>query len=312
MIYAQNNLTRPLRIAVTAVAILSSFYFLSLPVRAVTSTYELSREYQESVFSEELADYELTGDMRRDVVSIAYTQLGYHEGNRESDLHGGNLSGTRNFTEYNRLWGALDNGEGNGNSIGYAWCAAFVTWCLRQGGVPANVAVSEISCQRMTDWYRSNSNYYRRTDGYRPIPGDIVMFRYGSGGANHVGLVVGVENGRVYTIEGNTTDMVGLRSYSLQNTAILGYCVPAYTTQPGAVYDFPLTSDHQTGEYITMAAKLNVRSGPSTAHERLGRLPSGSRVTVEEIRGEWGRITYNGREAWISLNYAIPDPSNWR
>lgn len=308
----QTKQKRLLRIAVTAVAILSSFYFLSIPARAVTPTYELSPEYEESVFSEELAAYELSGDMRRDVVSIAYTQLGYHEGNREADLHGGNLGGTRNFTEYNRLWGALDNGEGNGNSIGYAWCAAFVTWCLRQGGVPAEVAVSEISCQRMTDWYRSNSTYHRRTDGYRPIPGDIVMFRYGSGGANHVGLVVGVENGRVYTIEGNTSDMVGLRSYSLQNTAILGYCVPDYTTEAGAVYDFPLTADYQVGEYITMAAKLNVRSGPSTAHARLGRLPAGSRVTVEEIRGEWGRIRYEGCEAWISLNYAIPDPSNWR
>lgn len=312
MIYAQRKSIRPLRIAVTAVTILSSLCFLALPVRAVSSTYPVSREYEESIFSEELAAYELSGDMRRDVVSIAYTQLGYHEGNREADLHGGNLSGTRNFTEYNRIWGALDNGEGNGTSIGYAWCAAFVTWCLRQGGVPADVAVSEISCQRMTDWYRDNSTYYRRTDGYRPIPGDIIMFRYGSGGANHVGLVVGVENGRVYTIEGNTSDMVGLRSYSLQNTAILGYCVPDYTTETGAVYDFPLTASYETGEYITLAAYLNVRSGPSTAYAKLGRLPNGSRVTVEEIRGEWGRITYNGKEAWISLNYAIPDPSQWR
>jgi hypothetical protein len=297
---------------VTAVAILSFFSFLSIPARAAEPTYEMSGAYTESVYYDELLSYELTGDMRRDVVSIAYTQLGYHEGNREADLHGGNLSGSRNFAEYNRIRGALDNGEGTGKSLGYAWCASFVSWCLRQGGVPTEVAVSEVSCQRMTDWYRNHATYYSRSGGYEPIPGDIVMFRYGSGGASHVGIVVGVRDSRLYTIEGNTSDMVGLRSYSLNNSAILGYCVPDYTTLSGDDYDFPLTADHEPGEYITVAAHLNVRSGPSTAHARLGRLPAGSRVTVEQVQGEWGRITYEGRTAWISLNYTIPDPSNWR
>lgn len=309
---ASKNRKRLLRAVVTAVAILSSFSFLSIPVRALTPTYEISEDYRESVYADELLAYELTGDMRRDVVSVAYTQLGYHEGNGVSELDGGNFSGTRNFAEYNRIWGSLDNGEGNGNSIGYAWCAAFVSWCLRQSGVPSSVAVSEVSCQRMADWYRETSVYHRRGDGYTPVPGDIIMFRYGSGGANHVGLVVGAEGGRVYTIEGNTSDMVGLRSYSLSNSAILGYCVPDYTTEAGSEYDFPLSADYTEGEYITVAAQLNVRSGPATSYARLGRLPAGSRVSVSEVRGEWGKIVYEGRTAWISLNYVIPDLSEWR
>ena len=295
----------------TAVWILSSFSFLSLPARAAESTYELSDGYEESVFFEEFQDYELTGDMRRDVVSVAYTQLGYHEGNSTAELHGRNLYGSRNFTEYNRIWGALDNGEGNGNSVGYAWCASFVSWCLRQSGVPDEIAASEVSCQRMIDWYRNNSTY-RPRGSYIPLPGDIIMFRYGSGSANHVGIVIGVEQGRVYTVEGNTSDMVGLRSYSMSNSTILGYCVPDYVTEEGAVYDFPLTATYETGEYITLATNLNVRAAPTTASAKLGRLPGGSRVTVTEVRGEWGRITYAGREAWISLNYTTPDPAAWR
>ena len=303
---------RLLRIVLTAALILSSFSFLSIPARAAEPTYRMSEEYEESPYYGELLDYELTGDMRRDVVSIAYTQLGYHEGNNASELDGANLYGTRNFTEYNRIWGALDNNEGNGISVGYAWCAAFVTWCLRQSQVPAQIAASEVSCQRMIDWYRTHSTYRSRTDGYTPLPGDIVMFRYGSGGANHVGFVVGVEDGRVYTIEGNTSGMVGLRSYRQNNSAILGYCVPEYETDENADYDFPLTATYETGEYITLAASLNVRSTPSTASAKLGKLPSGSRVTVTEVRGEWGRITYDGREAWICLSYAVPSPSSWR
>ncbi len=300
------------RIILTAVLILSSFSFLTIPTRAAEPTYEFSDAYEESVYFEEFLEYELTGDMRRDVVSVAYTQLGYHEGNNVSELNGRNFYGARNFTEYNRIWGALDNGEGNGNSIGYAWCAAFVTWCLRQSQVPAEIAVSEISCRRMTDWYQSNSTYHSRASGYIPIPGDIVMFRYGSSAANHVGFVVGVENGRLYTIEGNTSGMVGLRSYFLNNSSILGYCVPDYTTMEGDGYDFPLTATYEAGEYITLAASLNVRSGPSTAYAKLGKLPNGSRVTVTEVRGEWGKIDYAGKEAWISLSYTIQSPRLWR
>ena len=138
------------------------------------------------------------------------------------------------------------------------------------------------------------------------------MFRYGGSRANHVGLVIGVENGRVYTIEGNTSDMVGLRSYTLGNSAILGYCVPDYVTEEGAVYHFPLTATYDVGEYITLASPLNVRSGPSTAYSKVGTLSNGSHVQITEVRGDWGKIVFHGREAWISMNYTMPAPSAWR
>ena len=48
------------------------------------------------------------------------------------------------------------------------------------------------------------------------------------GSADHVGIVERVENGRVYTIEGNTADSCQERSYPLGHFEILGYCVPIY------------------------------------------------------------------------------------
>lgn len=48
------------------------------------------------------------------------------------------------------------------------------------------------------------------------------------GGADHVGIVERVENGRVYTIEGNTADSCRDRSYPLEHYEILGYGVPTY------------------------------------------------------------------------------------
>ncbi len=220
-----------------------SFLPLDLP-DAAASAYQMSGEYQDSPFYQALINYSLTGDMRQDVVSIALTQLDYHEGDSDADMGGMNLSGGKNFAEYNRIWGKLDNDEGNGVSYGYAWCAAFISWCLRMSHVPQTIAPSEVTCRIMTEWYQAHAVYHPSTDGYLPLPGDIVMFQRGNGIANHVGFAVGVRNDTLYTVEGNSDNRVRMRSYSLSDSYILGYCVPAYTVKEGMSYNFPLTQEH--------------------------------------------------------------------
>jgi len=210
-----------------------------LPAAAVTPVYEFSREYKSSAYYDNLLAYVPTGDMRYDVLAVAFTQQGYHEGDRDADMHGGNANGSRNYVEYNRMYGPLDNGEGNGVSYGYHWCAAFVSWCLRHSGVPEEVAVTEVSCNRMLQWYRQNGTYHARQSGYTPLPGDLILFHDGSGIPHHVGLVLGVNGGRVHVIDGNgKEDNVATHVYHHNSAKILGYCVPDYTTRAGTVYDF--------------------------------------------------------------------------
>lgn len=48
------------------------------------------------------------------------------------------------------------------------------------------------------------------------------------GESDHTGIVQKVENGKVYTVEGNSGDSVRLREYSIGYYEILGYGVPAY------------------------------------------------------------------------------------
>lgn len=48
------------------------------------------------------------------------------------------------------------------------------------------------------------------------------------GTTDHVGLVERVENGRVYTVEGNSGDMVRQSSYPIGDISIYGYGVPNY------------------------------------------------------------------------------------
>ncbi len=57
----------------------------------------------------------------------------------------------------------------------------------------------------------------------------IIFFDWESDGeSEHVGIVEKVENGIVYTIEGNSGDSCRINQYFIGNYQILGYSVPQY------------------------------------------------------------------------------------
>ena len=226
-----------------------------LPAAAVAPVYDASEAYMTSPYYTALSELTLSGDGRYDTLAVAFSQLGYHEGDSDADLGGANADGTRNFAEYNRLYGKLDNGEGNGTSYGYSWCAAFVSWCLRHGGVEESAAVTEVSCRRMTDWYREQGWFYRRASGYTPRPGDLIMFHEGNGTPTHVGLVVGTQGRMIRVIDGNGAEgAVALHEYRRGSHKIYGYCVPDYRSVSGTVYDFWPEGEHSDPPTASVAA----------------------------------------------------------
>lgn len=102
------------------------------------------------------------------------------------------------------------------------WCACFVSWCYAQAGV-SEPRFSGCTSGGM-GWFQSHGQWADRN--YTDIaPGDAIFFDWdGSGDADHVGIVVGVENGTVYTVEGNTSgDMCRYKSYPLGSSVIRGY-----------------------------------------------------------------------------------------
>lgn len=105
------------------------------------------------------------------------------------------------------------------------WCAIFVSWCAEQCGLLDSGAVPKFSgCGTGVNWFQSRGQWLpgRAT----PEPGMLIFFKwYGSDAliADHVGIVERVENGRVYTIEGNSNDMVRQNSYPVGYGEILGY-----------------------------------------------------------------------------------------
>lgn len=60
------------------------------------------------------------------------------------------------------------------------------------------------------------------------------------------------------------------------------------------------------GTYVITTDSLRVRSGPSTSSAKIGNVYRDQKVTVTEVKDNWGKINYNGQTGWISLDYASP------
>ena len=72
-------------------------------------------------------------------------------------------------------------------------------------------------------WFTSHGQWGAR--GYENIaPGDAIFFDWDlDGSADHVGLVIGRDESRVYTVEGNSGDACKIKSYPLDYACIKGY-----------------------------------------------------------------------------------------
>ncbi len=105
------------------------------------------------------------------------------------------------------------------------WCAAFAMNMLKKHGLLNTKSCANVnSCPTVQKWAKKQGIWKSHSSGYTPKPGDAIMFDYNKNGkAQHIGIVVKVENGKVYTIEGNSSDSVKKRSYSLSAGKILGY-----------------------------------------------------------------------------------------
>ena len=108
------------------------------------------------------------------------------------------------------------------------WCACFVSWCANQCGyIDAGTIPKFSGCQWGVSWFKQHGQWINNR--ITPTPGMIIFFDWdGNGMSDHTGIVEKVENGRVYTIEGNTEDSCRERSYPLGDYEILGYGIPQY------------------------------------------------------------------------------------
>lgn len=112
------------------------------------------------------------------------------------------------------------------------WCACFLSWAADQkkasiDGAPPRFANVDEGMEKFKD-----GSYGRwRDSGTEPIPGDYVFFDWDRGSdPDHVGAVLCVKDGFLYTIEGNSGGRVAVQRYSLGDSRIVGYGVLNWKT----------------------------------------------------------------------------------
>jgi hypothetical protein len=121
-------------------------------------------------------------------------------------------------TQYGR-WYGLPDGD---------WCVMFLSWCADACGlVQAGLFPKAAGCETMQTWFSANGQWHPR-DAAGPLPGDILFFDWdGDQSPDHVGLAELCGGDTVQTIEGNASDCVCRRTYSIDGR-ILGWGRPAY------------------------------------------------------------------------------------
>ena len=105
------------------------------------------------------------------------------------------------------------------------WCACFVSWCADQSGLIESGNVPKFSlCSDGVTWFQGKNKW--QSGGTTPSAGMIIFFDWDHDGtSDHVGIVEKCEDGRVYTIEGNSSDQVRQRNYAVDYSSIMGYGV---------------------------------------------------------------------------------------
>lgn len=122
--------------------------------------------------------------------------------------------------------------EGNGGETYWSWygfesrvpwCACFVSWCAEQCGYLNSGVFPRFSlCSDGVSWFQQAGRFMDAS--YVPASGDIIFFDWGNDGSiDHVGIVEYVSKGVVYTVEGNSGDLVKRNCYSIGDSQIYGY-----------------------------------------------------------------------------------------
>lgn len=115
------------------------------------------------------------------------------------------------------------------------WCACFVSWRANECGyIETGIIPKYARCVNGVQWFKDRGQWL---DGSaEPLPGMIIFYDWDKQGqsgqqdgrADHTGIVWKVENGYVYTIEGNLSGKCMTSRRPIGEYQILGYGVPEY------------------------------------------------------------------------------------
>lgn len=166
----------------------------------------------------------------KQVLDLARSEVGYHEKASNNQLNDKTAnSGGSNWTKYAEYLDSLA-GFYNGPKQSFPWCDVFYDYLFVK--IFGEELGRKMLCQPMNSMgagclysaqYYKDAGRWHRTS---PNPGDQIFFSYSSGEYSHTGIVEEVTGNTVTTIEGNTSDQVARKTYSINDFGIVGYGTP--------------------------------------------------------------------------------------
>ena len=158
-------------------------------------------------WQEMFEDYPYTGELYKDLVGIAKTQVGYTESalNYETDDEGMK----RGYTRYGAWYGSPYSD----------WSAMFVSFCLEYAGADTDEYPVSPGADTMAGLW-DNQGKYIAAGEYIPQDGDIVFFD-----DNTAGIVTEVQNSTIYVIAGDVDDAVSGQIIPINDNSIEGWGV---------------------------------------------------------------------------------------
>ncbi|MGN1130459.1 MAG: CHAP domain-containing protein [Ruminococcus sp.] len=121
-------------------------------------------------------------------------------------------------------------------TVNDAWCATTVSVAMIASKLTNIFPCISCSCNEMIAKAKT-AGIWIENDAYVPKTGDIIMYDWNDTGAgdctgiaDHVGIVVSVENGSIKIIEGNmgNASQVGYRTVAVDGKYIRGFITPDY------------------------------------------------------------------------------------
>lgn len=265
-----------------------------------------SDAYKNSKYYKNLTSIELTGDGVTDTLAVALSQIEYVEGTSSSGFSG-TQGGGGNYTEFCRNYG-----EGSS----YAWCAAYVSFCLFQSRATTSTSKQtiwrDIYCPR---WYQNmkNAGYgHDAGSNYEPKPGDLVFFT----GGGHIGIVRYYKDGRVYTIEGNTSNSAGLnpegggvycKNYARDYHKFLGFGTPPYKKNDKAFKVDYTGEKPTTGLWISDTVKNLYPDTKLSDSTKYTEIPKGTIFEVTKLLSKsCYEVKFDGKTGYIKAEGGSP------
>jgi hypothetical protein len=100
------------------------------------------------------------------------------------------------------------------------WCAYFVSWAAQGAGTPIGEAGQGFgSVAAVADWAQRTGRWNPAASGTPPQSGDLIVW-----GGTHIGIVESVDpDGKIHTIEGNSSNAVTRRTHDAGGDGATGY-----------------------------------------------------------------------------------------